>query len=123
MPSGSPFLRPFLLPSGSAASGKEIYRNRYGRAPRCFAPFLRSGRGIPCVEACGVVANFAAQDRLPEKQGGGIVAVWPGKLTVCVWSPGLDPSGNSMAGTRALELFARRTGASVFQRPPVSVPP
>ena len=27
--------------------------------------------------------------------GGGIVAVVPGRLTLCVWSPALDPQGNS----------------------------
>ncbi|HET6655035.1 MAG TPA: glutaminase, partial [Gammaproteobacteria bacterium] len=35
-------------------------------------------------------------------------------LTVCVWSPELAKSGNSLAGTRALELFTTRTGLSVF---------
>lgn len=68
---------------------------------------------------CGLydaVGNFAYRVGLPAKSGvgGGIVAVWPGHLTVCVWSPGLDATGNSLAGTRALELFSQRTGASIF---------
>lgn len=53
---------------------------------------------------------------LPAKSGvgGGIVAVVPGRCTVCVWSPGLDASGNSVAGVAALEAFSAITGWSVF---------
>ncbi len=46
--------------------------------------------------------------------GGGIVAVVPDKLTLCVWSPPLDATGNSLLGLKALELFVARTGLSVF---------
>jgi glutaminase len=46
--------------------------------------------------------------------GGGIVAVVPDRLTLCVWSPALDASGNSLAGLAALELFVAKTGLSVF---------
>lgn len=46
--------------------------------------------------------------------GGGIVAVVPGRLTLCVWSPALDPQGNSLLGLKALELFAGKTGLSIF---------
>ncbi|HEX7865803.1 MAG TPA: glutaminase [Variovorax sp.] len=46
--------------------------------------------------------------------GGGIVAVVPDKLTLCVWSPALDATGNSLLGMKALELFVARTGLSVF---------
>ncbi len=60
--------------------------------------------------------DFAYRVGLPSKSGvgGGIVAVMPGKFTICVWSPGLNKSGNSLAGTKALELFAVKTGISVF---------
>jgi glutaminase len=46
--------------------------------------------------------------------GGGIVAVVPDRLTLCVWSPALAASGNSLLGMRALELFTARTGLSIF---------
>ncbi|EGR0502850.1 glutaminase B [Vibrio cholerae] len=46
--------------------------------------------------------------------GGGIIAVVPGEMTIAVWSPALDQSGNSLAGTRALELLAQRIGRSIF---------
>lgn len=68
---------------------------------------------------CGTydaVGDFAYRVGLPGKSGvgGGIAAVMPGHFSVCVWSPGLDASGNSLAGTRALELFTTKTGVSVF---------
>ncbi|VWX58964.1 Glutaminase [Burkholderiales bacterium 8X] len=46
--------------------------------------------------------------------GGGIVAVVPDQLTLCVWSPALDASGNSYLGMLALERFAASTGLSIF---------
>ena len=46
--------------------------------------------------------------------GGAIVAVVPDQLTLAVWSPALDPTGNSLLGMRALEAFVARTGLSVF---------
>ena len=68
---------------------------------------------------CGVydaAGDFAYRVGLPAKSGvgGGIVAVMPGAWSVCVWSPGLDDYGNSLAGTRALELFTTETGESIF---------
>lgn len=60
--------------------------------------------------------EFAYRVGLPGKSGvgGGILAVAPGKASIAVWSPGLDPIGNSKLGTQALELFASKTGWSVF---------
>ena len=46
--------------------------------------------------------------------GGGIVAVVPGRFSVCVWSPELNAAGNSLAGMAALELLSERIGWSVF---------
>ncbi|HUN37433.1 MAG TPA: glutaminase [Trebonia sp.] len=33
---------------------------------------------------------------------------------MCVWSPGLDDKGNSVAGIAALDAFTTLTGWSVF---------
>ena len=68
---------------------------------------------------CGTydaAGEFAFRIGLPCKSGvgGGIVAVVPDQLTLCVWSPALDGSGNSLLGMQALELFAARTGLSIF---------
>ncbi|WP_017904789.1 glutaminase B [Pseudomonas asplenii] len=60
--------------------------------------------------------NFAYRVGLPGKSGvgGGIVAVVPGRFTICVWSPELNTAGNSLAGMAALELLSQRIGWSVF---------
>ena len=58
----------------------------------------RFGIGLPCKSGVG----------------GGIIAVVPDQLSLCVWSPGLDPSGNSLLGKRALEAFVDKTGLSIF---------
>jgi glutaminase len=60
--------------------------------------------------------EFAYYVGLPAKSGvgGGIVAVVPHVMGLCVWSPGLDDKGNSLLGRYALHRFTRMTGLSVF---------
>ncbi len=60
--------------------------------------------------------EFAFRVGMPGKSGvgGGIVAVIPGELGIAVWSPELNPYGNSLAGVMALELFTTKTGRSIF---------
>ena len=60
--------------------------------------------------------DFAFYVGLPAKSGvgGGIVAVVPRVMGLCVWYPGLDEKGNSLLGRYALHRFTRMTGLSVF---------
>ncbi|WP_422671089.1 glutaminase B [Billgrantia pellis] len=57
---------------------------------------------------CGLydaAGDFAWRVGLPGKSGvgGGIVAILPRRMSICVWSPRLDSYGNSIAGRHALE--------------------
>ncbi len=68
---------------------------------------------------CGTydaAGEFAYRVGLPGKSGvgGGILAIVPGRCAVCVWSPGLDARGNSVAGVAALDRFTTLTGWSIF---------
>jgi glutaminase len=68
---------------------------------------------------CGTydaAGEFAYRVGLPAKSGiaGGILAIVPGRCSLCVWSPGLDDKGNSIAGIAALDAFTSLTGWSVF---------
>jgi glutaminase len=71
------------------------------------------------MQICGTydaVGDFAYRVGLPGKSGvgGGILAVMPGEFSVCAWSPGLNENGNSLAGTKALELLTTLTAISIF---------
>lgn len=60
--------------------------------------------------------EFAFSVGLPGKSGvgGGILVIVPDKAAIAVWSPGLDPNGNSKLGTMALEMLVAKTGWNVF---------
>ncbi|QKW07096.1 glutaminase [Streptomyces sp. NA04227] len=97
----------FLARHGLRADGTRLLAGR--EAKRVNAVMLTCGT----YDAAG---DFAYRVGLPGKSGvgGGIIAVVPGRCTVCVWSPGLDARGNSVAGTAALDAFTTLTGWSVF---------
>lgn len=63
--------------------------------------------------------DFAFRVGLPGKSGvgGGILAIAPGRASIAVWAPGLNSYGNSKLGTEAMEMFAQKTGWSVFGAP------
>ncbi|WP_420492841.1 glutaminase [Kitasatospora camelliae] len=68
---------------------------------------------------CGTydaAGEFAYRVGLPGKSGvgGGVLAILPGRGSVCVWSPGLDAAGNSVLGVAALDALTTATGWSVF---------
>lgn len=80
---------------------------------------LQARRINSLMMTCGTydeAGEFAFHVGLPCKSGvgGGIVAIIPGEMSICVWSPELGPKGNSIAGMQALEHFVHKTGHSVF---------
>lgn len=97
----------FLATNGLRASGAPL-----------LSP-LQTKRINAVMLTCGTydaAGEFAFRVGLPGKSGvgGGIVAVVPNNCTICVWSPGLGRSGNSVAGIAALDEFTNRTGWSIF---------
>ena len=60
--------------------------------------------------------DFAYKVGLPGKSGvgGGIVAVVPNVMSIAVFSPRLNSWGNSLAGTKALEMLTTKTKLSIF---------
>lgn len=60
--------------------------------------------------------EFVFRIGLPGKTGvgGGIIAVVPGKMTIAVWSPGLDRYGTSVVGLHALERLTEKSDLSIL---------
>ena len=71
------------------------------------------------MQTCGFydeAGEFSYLVGLPGKSGvgGGIVAVYPSRYSVAVWSPRLNSKGNSVMGMKALELLTTYTQESIF---------
>jgi glutaminase len=71
------------------------------------------------MQTCGFydeAGEFSFRVGLPGKSGvgGGIVAIHPNYYSVAVWSPKLNPKGNSEIGMLALEMLTDKTGLSIF---------
>lgn len=97
----------FLARHGVRAQGERLFSR--SEAKRMNAVMLTCGT----YDAAG---EFAYRVGLPGKSGvgGGILAIIPGRCALCVWSPGLDAKGNSVAGVAALDRLTTLTGWSVF---------
>jgi glutaminase len=86
---------------------------------KAIIPKKASDRINALMLTCGMydsVGDFAYRVGLPSKSGvgGGIVSIVPNEMSITVWAPGLSDSGNSLAGTKALELFVNYTGKTIF---------
>lgn len=80
---------------------------------------LRTKRINAIMQTCGFydeAGEFSFRVGLPGKSGvgGGIAAVHPRHYAVAVWSPRLNPKGNSYRGMKALELLTSKTKLSIF---------
>lgn len=99
-----------------------LYLANHGKHPLTGKTYLSASQAKrlnALMLTCGTydsAGEFAFKVGLPGKSGvgGGIAAIIPGLLSVSVWSPGLDKYGNSLAGSKALELFTTKTGISIF---------
>ena len=79
----------------------------------------QAGRVKALMLMCGLydaAGKFAVTVGIPAKSGvgGGVIGVVPGHLAVCAWSPGLDKTGNSQLGVKAIGRFAELGGLSIF---------
>ncbi len=97
----------YLANRGRTLDGEELLSERQSR--QFNALLMTSGM----YDAAG---DFAYRVGMPGKSGvgGGIIAILPGQLSICVWSPELNHVGNSLAGTAALDSFSSRIGHSIF---------
>ncbi|MFB7382702.1 glutaminase [Kitasatospora purpeofusca] len=97
----------FLARHGLRADGTRLLTR--SEAKRINAVMLIGGT----YDAAG---EFAHRVGLPAKSGigGGILAVIPGRGTLCTWGPALDSHGNSIAGITALDTLTTLTGWSIF---------
>lgn len=79
----------------------------------------KSKRINAIMQLCGFydeTGEFSFKVGLPGKSGvgGGIVAIYPNKYCIAVWSPRLNKKGNSTKGIAFLERFTSATKASIF---------
>ncbi|MEM5528206.1 glutaminase B [Gammaproteobacteria bacterium AS21] len=97
----------YLANRGRTLDGEELLSERQSR--QFNALLMTSGM----YDAAG---DFAYRVGMPGKSGvgGGIIAILPEELSICVWSPELNHVGNSLAGTAALDSFSSRIGHSIF---------
>lgn len=99
-----------------------LFLARQGSNPfdgKSITSISQSKRLNSIMQTCGFydeAGEFSFRVGLPGKSGvgGGIIAVYPGKFTVAVWSPMLNEKGNSLKGINILEGLTTNTELSIF---------
>jgi len=99
-----------------------LFLSTYGISPYSEERILsksKSKRINSIMQLCGFydeAGEFSFKVGLPGKSGvgGGIVAIYPNKYSIAIWSPKLNKKGNSNKGIQFLELFTTETEASIF---------
>lgn len=107
---------------GLARAGRFLMHDDPDAGPdeeRGVASAKRARRIMALMMLCGQYdgsGEFAYRVGLPAKSGvgGGILAIAPHRASIAVYSPALDPMGNSWLGTLGLEMLTDRTDWSVF---------
>jgi len=71
------------------------------------------------MQTCGFYdesGEFTYEVGLPGKSGvgGGIIAIYPNKYSIAVWSSRLNEKGNSYCRMKFLEQFTTNTDSSIF---------
>lgn len=78
-------------------------------------------RVLSVMATCGMydfAGSWLYEIGMPAKSGvgGGIIAVLPGRFGIGIFSPRLDPKGNSVRGIRVCQHLSRDFGLHVFSR-------
>ena len=66
---------------------------------------------VPAIRVISASKSFNRKTRALDAVSATIL---PGECGICVWSPALEVSGNSHAGSLALEMFTSITKLSIF---------
>lgn len=74
---------------------------------------------LTLMNTCGMynyAGQWAYEVGIPAKSGvaGGVIAVIPGQAGIAVWSPPLDPTGNSVRGVEVCRAISRDFGLHAF---------
>lgn len=105
---------------GLARAGRFLMQDDpHAEDERTRAAARRARRILSIMMLCGQYdgsGDFAYRVGLPAKSGvgGGILAIAPHRASIAVYSPALDPMGNSWLGTLGLETLTSLTDWSVF---------
>ena len=99
-----------------------LFLATYGICPETKQTILsvsKAKRINAIMQLCGFydeAGEFSFKVGLPGKSGvgGGIVAIYPNKYSIALWSPRLNKKGNSSKGIKFLELLTTKTQASIF---------